>query len=253
MRPVPLLILVTACSTSAGAGSAVITPTSAASVTSEDIEAVLGPLTPTTEAGLPEGWTLSALITEEVEIYPYPGAHQPRETMTSSTFLGSQRVFHVLEERPDGWLQVMVPRRPNGTTGWIRARDVTVFPVDKRVVVDLSDRKLTVYTGSEITLTTTVAIGRPSNPTPTGEFFVTDAVVLTNPGGPWGPNAFGLSAFSDTITEFNGGDAVVAIHGTNAPSSIGNAQSLGCVRVPNQVARALSELISAGVPVTIQD
>jgi lipoprotein-anchoring transpeptidase ErfK/SrfK len=83
-------------------------------------------------------------------------------------------------------------------------------------------------------------------------FFVTDAVRITNPNGPWGPYAFGLSARSDTVTEFNGGDGIIGIHGTNRPNSIGEAQSLGCVRLPNDVMLELAELLSVGSPVTIK-
>src|SRR5690606_7282007 len=89
------------------------------------------------------------------------------------------------------------------------------------------------------------------NPTPTGFFFVTDNVTLANPNSAWGPHALGLSARSETITEFNGGDGIVGIHGTNRPESIGEAASLGCVRVPNEVIVKLHEMIQIGTPVPI--
>jgi lipoprotein-anchoring transpeptidase ErfK/SrfK len=81
---------------------------------------------------------------------------------------------------------------------------------------------------------------------------VTDNVTLANPGSPWGPHALGLSARSDTITEFNGGDGIVGIHGTNRPDSIGEAASLGCVRVPNEVIVQLHQLVQIGTPVEIR-
>ncbi len=101
-------------------------------------------------------------------------------------------------------------------------------------------------------LETEVAVGSPQNPTPTGNYFVTDIVELADPTGPWGPFALGLSAFSDTITEFNGGDGIIGIHGTNRPASIGQPVSLGCVRVPNEVAARLADLVELGTPVEIQ-
>jgi lipoprotein-anchoring transpeptidase ErfK/SrfK len=100
-------------------------------------------------------------------------------------------------------------------------------------------------------LSTTVAVGTGGNPTPTGSFFVTDNVTLANPNSVWGPHALGLSARSDTITEFNGGDGIIGIHGTNKPGSIGNAASLGCVRVPNDIITQLHEMIPVGTPVQI--
>jgi lipoprotein-anchoring transpeptidase ErfK/SrfK len=119
-------------------------------------------------------------------------------------------------------------------------------------VVDLSDRELTYYKGGEEVLTSVVAIGTSRNPTPTGHFYITDNVTMANPNSPWGPHAFGLSARSDTITEYNGGDGIVGIHGTNRPGSIGNAASLGCVRLPNDVITHLHELIAIGTPVEIR-
>ena len=118
-----------------------------------------------------------------------------------------------------------------------------LYVVDSKVEIDLSDRTLTYYEQGEEVLTTSVAVGTERNPTPVGEFFVTDNVTLANPGSPWGPHAFGISARSDTITEYNGGDGIIGIHGTNRPASIGNAASLGCVRVPNEVITTLHEIV----------
>jgi lipoprotein-anchoring transpeptidase ErfK/SrfK len=61
----------------------------------------------------------------------------------------------------------------------------------------------------------------------------------------------GLSARSDTVTEFNGGDGIIGIHGTNNPGSIGHAASLGCVRVPNEVITEIASLVPLGTPVLI--
>jgi lipoprotein-anchoring transpeptidase ErfK/SrfK len=124
--------------------------------------------------------------------------------------------------------------------------------VEGSLVVDLSDRTLSYHQNGEEVVSTTVAIGTEGNPTPTGSFFVTDNVTLANPASPWGPHALGLSARSDTITEFNGGDGIVGIHGTNRPESIGEAASLGCVRVPNEVIIRLHELVRVGTPVEIR-
>lgn len=209
--------------------------------------------TTTTEADLvlPEGWSWAAVTNEDLEVFAEPVASEPFTVLSGATHLGSPRVVHLIGTEENEMLPVMVPARPNGTTGWVRSEDVVLFPVERSVAIDLSDRTLVVYKGTEPELTTRVAIGRSANPTPTGQYFITDSVILSNPGGPWGPHAFGLSAFSDTITEFNGSDAVVGIHGTNAPKSIGSAASLGCIRVPNDVVQQLATMLSAGIPVTI--
>lgn len=151
----------------------------------------------------------------------------------------------------DGWVEVSLPIRPNGSTGWVRAGDLDLDVVDYGIFVDLSDRRLRLKQGEEVVLDTAVAVGSPHNPTPIGRYFVTDIVELTDPAGPWGPFALGLSAFSDTITEFNGGNGIIGIHGTNRPASISEPVSLGCVRVPNEIASRLAELVKLGTPVEI--
>jgi lipoprotein-anchoring transpeptidase ErfK/SrfK len=201
-------------------------------------------------ATIVEGTSLAARADHPLAVFDGPNGASVT-TLAPETGLGTPRVVRVLDGPVDGWLHVALPVRPNGSTGWVRASDVMLFVLDTAVDVDLGARTLVVRSPEGVLLETTVAIGSPSNPTPTGSFFVTDSVILVDPAGPWGPHAFGLSAHSDTVTEFNGGDGIIGIHGTNQPSSIGHARSLGCIRVPNDVALELAGLISAGVPVEI--
>ncbi|MGH8915554.1 MAG: L,D-transpeptidase, partial [Acidimicrobiia bacterium] len=158
----------------------------------------------------------------------------------------------LVEGPADGWGQVILPVRPNGSVGWVEVDEAMLSVVDGKVVVDLSERRLSYYDGGDVVLTTTVAVGSAGNPTPVGSFFVTDNVTLADPDSPWGPHALGLSARSETITEYNGGDGIIGIHGTNRPDSIGEAASLGCVRVPNEVMTRLHELVPLGTPVEIR-
>lgn len=211
------------------------------------------PAAPTalTAETLDEGWSLAAKADQPLEVYESPDLDEYLLTLAPHTDLGSTRVVRVISGPSDGWMEVMLPIRPNGSTGWIRSAAVSLFTVDRRVEVDLSDHRLEVLSPQGTLLRTEVAVGGTGSPTPVGSFFVTDSVFLTDPTGPWGPHAFGLSAYSDTITEFNGGDGIIGIHGTNRPESIGGNRSLGCVRVPNEVAFDLSNLLSAGVPVEI--
>ena len=69
-------------------------------------------------------------------------------------------------------------------------------------------------------------------------------------GGPYGVLAIGLSAYSDTLTDWVGGGQV-AIHGTNDPAKIGTDASHGCVRMKNEDILQLSALTPLGTPVTI--
>lgn len=201
---------------------------------------------------LPEGMTLVAMAKHDIDVYSDPVDTEPVTTLPQQTILGTETVLTIVEGPIEGWARVMLPVRPNGSTGWIDLDDVNMFVVDGKIVVDLSDRQLTYYRGEEVILTTTIAVGTSRNPTPTGLFFVTDNVTLSNPNSPWGPHALGLSARSDTITEYNGGDGIIGIHGTNRPGSIGKSASLGCIRLPNDAITQIHELIQIGTPVEIR-
>ncbi|MGA7227831.1 MAG: L,D-transpeptidase family protein [Acidimicrobiia bacterium] len=201
---------------------------------------------------LPDGATLVARANGSLQVYAIAGGTRPTRTLGPETILGTETVVDVVDGPRDGWARVMLPGRPNGSRGWVRAEDVTFYTVPGRLVIDLSDRELTYYEGDQALLETPVAVGTDRNPTPIGAFFVTDKVTLEDPGGPWGPAALGLSARSDTITEYNGGDGIIGIHGTSRPGSIGRAASLGCVRLPNDVITVLHEIVPLGTPVEIR-
>jgi len=72
-----------------------------------------------------------------------------------------------------------------------------------------------------------------------------------NPSGAYGPYAFGLSGFSDTLTTFNGGPGQLGIHGTNEPSAIGTQVSHGCIRMSNDDITRLARMLPLGTPVQI--
>jgi hypothetical protein len=149
------------------------------------------------------------------------------------------------------WLRAELPIKPNGATGWIRAQDVDVWPVRTRILVDLSARRVTLYRAGRRVLATTAAIGSPATPTPTGTYYVNQRLVPEDPGGPFGPGAIGISAFSEVLTGWTQGGPV-AIHGTNEPWLIGRAVSNGCIRVRNDVLRKLFDAAVAGTPVEIR-
>jgi lipoprotein-anchoring transpeptidase ErfK/SrfK len=120
-----------------------------------------------------------------------------------------------------------------------------------RIVVDVSQRRLTLYRNAKPVLTATVAVGSPSTPTPTGRFYVNQRLIPADTGGPFGPGAIGISAFSNVLTGWTQGGPV-AIHGTNEPWSIGHAVSNGCIRLPNKTLVRLFNATLAGTPVIIR-
>jgi lipoprotein-anchoring transpeptidase ErfK/SrfK len=151
--------------------------------------------------------------------------------------------------RPE-WFLVQLPIRPNGVTGWIHASDVDIYEVRTRITVDLSARRVTLFRDGRRVLTSRAAIGSSATPTPTGSFYVNQRLVPTDPSGPFGPGAVGISSFSNVLTGWTQGGPI-AIHGTNAPWSIGQAVSNGCIRLPNPTLRRLFRLAIAGTPVVV--
>jgi lipoprotein-anchoring transpeptidase ErfK/SrfK len=119
-----------------------------------------------------------------------------------------------------------------------------------RIVVDVSERRLTLFRDGTPELVATVAVGSPATPTPTGRFYVNQRLVPTDTRGPFGPGAVGISAFSTVLTGWAQGGPV-AIHGTNEPWSIGHAVSNGCIRLPNATLQRVFREAVAGTPVII--
>jgi lipoprotein-anchoring transpeptidase ErfK/SrfK len=146
---------------------------------------------------------------------------------------------------------VQIPQRPNGVTGWVPAGQVGVERVRTRILVDLSEKRVTLYRSGKRVLTATAAIGSPATPTPTGSFYVNQRLIPTDPTGPFGPGAVGISAFSNVLTGWTQGGPI-AIHGTNAPWSIGKAVSNGCIRLPNATLRRVFAQALSGTPVLIR-
>ena len=128
--------------------------------------------------------------------------------------------------------------RPNGVIGYVKPAAVAVEKVTAKIEVDLSARELRFFKRGKLVLSTPVAVGSPATPTPVGRFYVNQRILTTDPSGPYGPAALGVSAFSDVLTGWAQGGPI-GIHGTNADWSIGRAVSNGCIRVPNATLKRL--------------
>jgi lipoprotein-anchoring transpeptidase ErfK/SrfK len=194
---------------------------------------------------------LAATARGPLAVYSSRGSATPASTLPAVTPFGSPMTVRVLSAHRDGaWLRVALPTRPNGSTGYVRVSDVDLARVSHRLDIDLGARRLRVgdATGA-VVIDTAIAIGAPANPTPVGDFYVTDVIDTGNPEGAYGQFAVGVAAHSVELPEFAGGDGAIGVHGTNQPASIGQAVSHGCVRVPNDVAARLAAMLALGTPV----
>jgi hypothetical protein len=174
-------------------------------------------------------------------------------TMARTTPLGSHSWAWAVSTTPRGrWGRIVLPWRPNGQTGWIDLRGRSLVRTATWVKADLSRRTVTLLRGRRAVATFRAATGAPSTPTPTGRFSVTDLVATGDPYGPFGWYAFGLSGHQPNLPAGWGGGDQLAIHGTNAPSSIGTAASAGCLRVSAAALSVLKAQLRLGTPVVIQ-
>jgi lipoprotein-anchoring transpeptidase ErfK/SrfK len=149
------------------------------------------------------------------------------------------------------WLQVMLPGRPNSSTGWIAQQGTRRLLTEWDIVVDLGARRVSAYRAGHLVRTFRAVVGKPSTPTPTGQFFVEETLRMSA-GEPGGPYALALSARSDALQEFEGGPGQIAIHGRDdLGGTLGAAESHGCVRLATASIDWLSTRIGPGTPVTI--
>jgi lipoprotein-anchoring transpeptidase ErfK/SrfK len=193
-----------------------------------------------------------APVGASITVWSAPRATAPSQAqaLPPTTEFGSATVL-LATARKGSWYRVTLPTRPNGSTAWVRKRDVSLHLVHDQLRVDLAARTLTWTNDGQVVLETPVAIGAPDTPTPVGAFYVTDLLDNADDSGAYGPYALGLSAHSDTLSEFAGGDGQIGLHGTDAPWSIGQDVSHGCVRVPNDVVTRLATSLPLGTPVTV--
>jgi len=149
------------------------------------------------------------------------------------------------------WLRVLLPGRPNGHSGWIERRGTAVAVTSWHIIVNTAERRVTVYENGLPMRAFKAVVGKPSTPTPNGEFFIEEAVQL-RPSDVGAPFALALSARSNVLQEFDGGPGQIALHGlANIGGVLGTAVSHGCVRLDTNAMRWLVNRVGPGVPVTI--
>jgi lipoprotein-anchoring transpeptidase ErfK/SrfK len=188
-----------------------------------------------------------------------PRARSPQVLLVAPNrpITGEQTTLPVIARSigPHGarWLLVMLPGRPNGWTGWIAQQGTRPLVTPWRIIVDLTARRVAVYRDGRMLRDFQAAIGKPSTPMPTGQFFVEETVLMAA-GQPGGPFALALSARSTVLQEFEGGPGQTAIHGReNLGGALGSAVSFGCILLATPSIIWLAERAGPGTPVTIQD
>jgi hypothetical protein len=202
---------------------------------------------------LPEGVDVLAVPSERViSMWKHPKATDSTFALDTKNPMGtlSPMLIEAAKRRAgEAWYRVLLPLRPNGTSAWVRERDVELRRIDQRIEVDLSERELRYYVHGDLEEHFKVGVGTDATPTGTGMFYVWVKVDYASPYQPYGIAALGLSGFSPVLSEWPGGGRM-AIHGTSSPSDLGNAVSHGCVRVLNDDLKSLLD-VPLGTPVEI--
>lgn len=149
------------------------------------------------------------------------------------------------------WYKVQLPERPNGASTWVRGAHVRVRPNPYRIRVRLASRRVQLFKAGRLVTQARAVVGTDANPTPTGLFAISEEVPQNNRRGFFGPYILTLTAHSEALSDFDGGNGQVAIHGTSQPQLLGTAASHGCVRLANPVITRISRLVPPGTPVAI--
>ena len=165
-----------------------------------------------------------------------------------------QRLVLLIREartKADGnWLEVLLPERPNGSTGWVRQHAVRVVRLRHRIEVDLTKTTLEHYRNDKLVRRVKVGVGQDQYPTPRGVYYVWAKVPQPSPAGPYGNYALGISGFSPVLSDWPGGGRA-AVHGTAVPRDRGQKVSHGCVRVFNDDMKRITG-VPMGTPVIIR-
>jgi lipoprotein-anchoring transpeptidase ErfK/SrfK len=198
------------------------------------------------------GAEIATVRGRQIAVHRRKGDGAAWKTLSSPNEMGATRVF-LVEAKDGGWLKVLLPIRPNGSTGWVRASDVTLSSTARRVEIDPRAFTFTVFDGGKVLRTGKVATGEGGTPTPAGRYYFTELVKPPNPNGAYGAYAFGLSGFSPTLKTFAGGPGQLAVHGTNKASALGRKVSHGCVRVGNDDITWMAENLAIGTPVVVKE
>jgi hypothetical protein len=186
-----------------------------------------------------------------VAVYTSPIARRPMLRLGRRDSRGTQRAF-LVRSTWRNWVRVFLPTRPNGSLGWVKRDAVKVFRNRYRVVVSLRRHKLELWKERKVVASYPVAVGTQSTPTPRGTFYVVELLKPSSPHGSYGPYSFGLSAHSNVLKRFAGGDGRVGLHGTNQPGLIGSDVSHGCIRLKNVPIRRLAKILPLGTPVVVR-
>ena len=199
------------------------------------------------------GHTVAIVRRHSVPLRARPNDRVVARARTSTEF-GSMRVMSIAAQRGP-WLGVVTTEGPNGKLAWVHIenRSLRFRRHAYSLHADLSGRWLELHRAGRRIRRISVAVGRPGSETPTGRFAVTDKLR----GGEYGPYygccILALNGHQPKLPAGWRGGNRLAIHGTNAPGTIGSPASAGCLRAAGSDLAVLMRRVPLGTPVFIRN
>lgn len=168
---------------------------------------------------------------------------------------GFPEVYLVLQAARDAaggeWVQLRVPGRPNGRTGWVpRTALGPLHLTHSLLVLDRRSLRLSFWWNGRPRWSAPAGIGAPDSPTPAGHFWIRELFAIADPASGYWPYAFGTADYS-ILTDWPGG-GVVGIHGPyGEPQLIPGRISHGCIRLSVRDDVWLAYHVGVGTPLDV--
>ena len=201
-------------------------------------------------------FTRWAYVARIAPIYAQPSTSSKRVTRLHwYTEDGFPEVYLLLRSHWDShdrqWINLRIPMRPNGRTGWVPGDVLSRFHLTHTLVVVNRERlRMYIYMNGRKRWSAPVGVGKPSTPTPAGHFWIRERFRISNPGSGYWPYAFGTADYS-TLSDWPGG-GVVGIHGPYyQPQAIPGRISHGCIRLHRADDAWLAHHIELGTPLHV--
>jgi lipoprotein-anchoring transpeptidase ErfK/SrfK len=172
----------------------------------------------------------------EIFVYDAPGGAAIARLGTHQ--LGDTWV-PVIAQQP-GWVQILLPSRPNGSTGWVTDTALDRAYTPYLIRVHLRSLTMELFKGGQRLGDWTVGIGKQSAPTPSGRTFLLGSISDT--AQRYSPVILPLGTHSPTLDSFGGGPGTVAIHTWPTTNVFGTRSSDGCIRVPQDALHQLTQV-----------
>lgn len=237
-----ILVSLTGACSGGDSGGAAVTP---AAVSQEELTqlpeattfaGVTGaPLDPRATAGATGGKVIHPK--NELVVYASPDG-QPIAKLPAIQ-MGSPTWVPVVAEQGD-WAQVLLPTRPNGSSGWVHLTDGAAESAqnDYAITVNRATFTLEILDAGKSVGKWTIGTGKPEHPTPAGRAYIIASIEESK--NTYSPIVLPLSYHSDSLETFGGGPGTVGLHTWPNNSFVGQANSDGCIRVTKD---ALDQLV----------